>query len=478
MVHAIGVVVQTRAPRVRTFWQALAAPKPRQTPHVHQLLHDARVRDPLGHQVQTVIAMLFLFTMPLSTAAAGIAFALLAFNTLLRLPHTFRCYEPPVDARSLWWMAAFVAWCAISLKWSTNRHLGFEEIGASRVLLLPLLLWTVLDRVPWLIAAALLGVFAQNLMQVLQATDWIQWRPHEGEGRLGGLVHPIHTGMWCTAAMIWHIMATLRSRGIVRVVSILGFLIAGAGLIASGSRGPWLAAIIVMPLALLVTLIRRPDVRRPAIILATAGFITAAAATPLVYPQIAQRIEQSVSEFNDARERGVYWTSIGSRVAMTKWACEIFASHPIQGVGAGGYPAAQDKLIDFQNAVERLPAKRHRTMMIHQQPHSTWLYVLACTGLIGAALFACGVIVALRQCWRDPPDHLYADAAFFIMIAWIIGASFDSYNLNGELWGLFALLIAITMPMRPPIRLVLSAPNETPRTLLASSHHSADPDQS
>ena len=68
-------------------------------------------------------------------------------------------------------------------------------------------------------------------------------------------------------------MATLRSRGLVRVVSIVGFIIAAAGLIASGSRGPWLAAIIVLPLALLVTLVRRSDVRRPAIILATAAFI-------------------------------------------------------------------------------------------------------------------------------------------------------------------------------------------------------------
>jgi hypothetical protein len=88
------------------------------------------------------------------------------------------------------------------------------------------------------------------------------------------------------------------------------------------------------------------------------------------------------------------------------------------------------------------------------------LYLLSTTGIIGSLLFGAGVFTALRRAWRDPPNNLYADAAFFIMIGWIVGAQFDTYNLNGHLWGMFALLIALTMPKRPPLRLRLSAKDD------------------
>jgi O-antigen ligase len=442
---------------VRTFWQALAAPKPRTVEQVQRRLRDARLRDPLGHQIHTFVAMSFLVCLPLSPAAGGIAFALLAFNTLLRLPHTWRCLGPALDARCLWWLGAWVAWCAISLTWSSDPRLGFEEIGASRMLLLPLMLWPILDRAPWLIAAALMGVFAQNVMQLLQGLDWIEWRPHEGDGRLGGLVHPIHTGTWCMAAMCWHVMGMMRCTGWMRWISAAGALAACAGLIVSGSRGPWLATVVVIPLFLLVTMIRRAELRRTAITIAGIMMLGAVVAGPFVTSQIAERMDDSIAEWRDARDHGVYWTSVGSRVGMTRWAWEVFADHPIHGAGAGSYPVAQAVIPDFQAAVERLPKRRLSSMMVHKQPHSTLLYVLACTGVIGAILYFAGLVTALRQCGRDPPDHLYADAAFFIMIGWCIGSLFDCYNLNGALWGLFALLIATTMPMRPSIRLETSA---------------------
>ena len=40
-----------------------------------------------------------------------------------------------------------------------------HQIAAARVLLTPLLLWPILDRLPWLIAAALIGV-ATGLVSV------------------------------------------------------------------------------------------------------------------------------------------------------------------------------------------------------------------------------------------------------------------------------------------------------------------------
>jgi O-antigen ligase len=145
---------------------------------------------------------------------------------------------------------------------------------------------------------------------------------------------------------------------------------------------------------------------------------------------------------------------------MNRWAWAIFRAHPLCGIGAGGYPSAQAQDADFQAAMKRLPHRRFHDLMVHDHPHSSTLYLLSTTGIIGSLLFGAGVFTALRRAWRDPPNNLYADAAFFIMIGWIIGAQFDTYNLNGHLWGMFALLIALTMPKRPPLRLRLSAKDD------------------
>jgi O-antigen ligase len=445
---------------VRTIWQALAAPKPREQAAVNALMDNARLRDPLGHQIQTVLAIIYLITLPLATAASGIAFALLLANTLLRLPHTARVMDVALDVRSLWWFTAFIIWCAISLTWSPDPGHGFDEIAASRVLLTPLMLWPILDRLPWLIAAALVGVFAQNAAQLLHALDWVNLRPDEGAGRHGGLIHPIHSGAWCVAAMCWHLFASWRGRGWIRWISIVGLLIAAAGLVATGSRGPWISALISIPLMAVVTLIRRPPLRKPIIVLGAIMLVASVAAWPKARVIIADRVLASVGEWQRATDNGVYWTSVGARVGMNRWAWAIFRAHPLCGIGAGGYPSAQAQDADFQAAMKRLPHRRFHDLMVHDHPHSSTLYLLSTTGIIGSLLFGAGVFTALRRAWRDPPNNLYADAAFFIMIGWIVGAQFDTYNLNGHLWGMFALLIALTMPKRPPLRLRLSAKDD------------------
>ena len=94
----------------------------------------------------------------------------------------------------------------------------------------------------------------------------------------------------------------------------------------------------------------------------------------------------------------------------------------------------------------RKPKKAKQLLRAH--PHSVYLYVLACTGAIGG-LFLLAVIVSLiRQCWRDPPNHLYADGAFIVLIGWLIGAGFDCYNLNGHMFGLVTMVVAVTLPGR------------------------------
>src|SRR5689334_7276427 len=142
------------------------------------------------------------------------------------------------------------------------------------------MLWPVLDRLPWLIGSALLGVLAQNGVQLMQALGWMAPRTSDPADRFAGLTHAIKTATWCCAAMCWNLSAILRATGLKRWASLGLFAAATAGLVLSGSRGPWIAAAVTMPLMLLTIVIRRPSIRRAAVILSIGGLLVAGAAWP------------------------------------------------------------------------------------------------------------------------------------------------------------------------------------------------------
>jgi O-antigen ligase len=429
-------------------------------------LHDySRRRDPVGHQVHTVLAALFLFLLPLATAPKDVAFALLLGYALLRLPNTWRSYTPLLGARLVWALAAWTAWTAITILWSSNRAEGAEELGAFRAVLLPFMLWPVLDRLPWLIGAMLLGVAAQNGVQACQGLRLFGLAPAD-DGRLRGLIHPIQTGAFCAAAMCWHVSGWLVGKGWVRWASLAGLGAAGAGLVATGSRSTWIAAAVAVPLAFLLVAVRRPRRRRAVAVLAVIGVVAALGAWPLASDMVVRRVTSAWNEMRMAREEHRVGTSTGLRLAMWDWAWEIFRDHPLIGVGAGGYRTSAQALPEFSMAAENATASQ-RDYLDRGHPHSSYLHVLATTGVIGGAAFLAVIALALCNAWRDeagPPGargesslsrstaHACQPVMVAALVTWLIGAQFDAYHLNGHLFGLLGVIAAATLPLRPPVR--------------------------
>ncbi|MHC4948496.1 MAG: O-antigen ligase family protein, partial [Planctomycetota bacterium] len=358
---------------------------PRDDARIAALLRDARDRDPLGHRIQTALAGLHLFMLPLASAPSSITFGLLLANTLLRLPHTWRCYAPLGRLRLGWLLAAWFAWTAASVAWSSDPVQGIDELSASRMLLLPLLLWPLVDRLPWMVGAALAGVFAQNLVQLGQWARVPGLEP-EPDGRLPGLIHAGHTGAWCAAAIVWHLAAAIRGPRLVRVLAIGGLVAAAAGLVGSGARGPWLATLVSVPLVPLVIAIRRPGERRKVLVAVAVALVVGAVAAPVAWPAVRPRLETAAREYRAAREDGVYWTSVGLRPAMWSWAWTIWKQAPVAGIGAGGYREAVTELEDYRRAAAR--KRRKAEWMLRDHCHSIYLQALATTGAIGLALLA------------------------------------------------------------------------------------------
>lgn len=431
-------------------------PSLRERAEVQAVTNYVRERDPVGHKVHIALACLYIGMLPLLGAAKDVSFVLVVGYALIRLPNTWRAYPALLRHALLWTTLAWTIWQGCTIAWSTDPEEGLSSLRAFRVILTPLALWPVLDAVVLFIASFLIGVFTANLVQLAQGLELFGLHPADDE-RLRSMIHPIQFGTMCTAAMCWHLSALLRgSRAWWRakpwwgIATVIGLGAAVIGLIFTGSRGPWIAAGVTMPLMVVVVLLRRPSTRRAAIILLSVGIVGAVIAWPLVGHMVTTRYHQAVEELEQAVEGDEYATSTGLRLKLWSWALQFWRDAPVIGIGAGSYKSAQYENAEFQRLVAEHP--EDEDYLARHHAHQTYLHVLCCTGLIGAVLMAAVLLIVITRAWKDPADHLYADGTFFALVGWLVGANFDAYHLNGHLFGLFWFLAAITMTHRLPAR--------------------------
>ena len=422
-------------------------------------LRYARQRDPIGDRVQFAFAALYLLTLAMAgTSAKDVAWGSLAVCAVARLPLIWRCYTVLLRDRLLWLLAAWGAWRLLSLLWSPDPGQGFDECAAARVLLTPLLMWPVLDRATLFVGVFLVGVFGHNLVQLSQAMHWFGLEPDVNE-RLNGLLHPIHLGGLCLAAMTWQVSALVHSRG-ARPATIALWLVglgaATAGLVFTGSRGPWIAAAVAIPMTVLVIGIRRPATRRAAVALAVGGLVAGAASWPWTGDYVRFRLDQAVTQFavssTDAADLD---TEVGWRLGRWLGAGRIALDHPIAGTGAGGYGHAM-----LEGEYREITAETHHA-------HSLYLHDAATLGFTGVGFTLVVLFGCLRRAWSDPPRDRYGDGSFFVLAGWLIGAVFDCYHFSGTMFGLFGVVIALTMPRRASTHSTFE-----PR----SDHDGSDPD--
>ena len=390
---------------------------------------------PDGDVIHTVLAMTYLALLPLATSPKDIAWAALAVCAVVRLPFTWRCYASLLRDPLLWLVAGWTAWRVLSLLWSPDRMAGLDEMGAFRVLLLPLMVWPVLDRAPWLIGALLVGVFGQNLVQLGQYLHWFGLQPDVND-RLGGFMHPIKAAGLNAAAMCWHLSVLLhvRRRPVLQWIALVGLIAATGGLVVSGSRGPWIAAAFTMPLMVAVTAIRWPATRRAAIIVTVTAVVAAAAAWPVAGDFVTMRIKQATADLASARgPDGDYLTDTGLRLARWSAAWQILQDHPLAGTGAGG----------FGPAVRAMG--RGELAGNNQHAHSVYLHEAATTGALGLLLTLSVLGGCALRAFRSAPGTLYAHATGFVLITWLVGGLFDCYQLNGTMFGLFSVVLALSI---------------------------------
>lgn len=377
---------------------------------------------------------------------------------LLRTPHLWRTW-PIVFLHSMMLaVLAFAGWVAISLTWSDNPRLGVEELGALRWAWIPLVVYPVLNHRRWLIVALITGFLIANAAQAwpgiarMMGADPI-W--HRAQGRYSGWWHPVIAGSLLTAALGLHLPAALRGHGRTRIIGIVGAGITLMAVLATGSRGAWIASALLLAMAVLMharTLIhhwRSTGLAGVAIALMIGSVVS----IPALRSAVVQRFHAASDDISRAVHERDYTTDTGARILMNAKAIDAFTASPIIGVGAGGYRA-------WAEADLLLHGHEPGTFFIHDHAHSMPLHLLATTGLVGGAIFLTILILAFRGArWhaRRHPDDPYTAGPIYALAGLMLAGLTDAIHINAQTGAMLFMLLALCMSPYPTPRAIRSA---------------------
>ena len=279
-----------------------------------------------------------------------------------------------------------------------------------------------LRRAMWAVALAAGGLAALTVYQQLTksydetflglATVSVGTYP-----RSHGPTNPVFFAQLLAAASmlglyLWMASATRLGK----LIAFACFGVCLAGIAYTASRG----AVLAVACALLVAAVLRP--RRLLLPLAAVG-VALAVAVPALSEEYLQRFATLGSVVSAPSTQAITAAPEGSlrgRLGETLAATEMFADHPILGVGQGNYP---NRYAEYSREVGLEKRVGERT------PHSLIMEALSQTGVVGTAALLALLGVALVGSWRardarEPGAGLLAEGTFVALVALLVSGMF------------------------------------------------------
>ncbi len=467
-----------------------------------RLFIEQRERDKTGHAIHLGCAAFWCFFLSWPTTYTEVALAPLLLCFVIRMTGQYRVLIPLGWNRAVWLALALIGWTALSAAWSAEPSHWLDDVGPMRYAVVLALLWPVLDRRDVLILALSLGLFCGILSQLLHAgavwTHHPAWSPwHRAPARLSGWWDPVIAGSLLCAGLGLHLAGPMRRGGNVRLKQLAAFMsLLTLGCIGiTGTRGAWIGAAGLVVAALGLNFFMgfssaapgasgatKPGTRKRRLGAAVAGLgaLALIGGGLLMVPRVHYRFVRGKNEVVAAFEHQNYRTDTGARLLMWKEALVALATHPIGGVGAGGYHAwalahikAEGSEAE-QAAVEPRPAPKGpgRTWRggggIHRHAHSWPMHTLATTGLVGAALtiglIVCTIVGGARRAVGEGEDggrgeggtrgfvleRGYALGPMLAAIGIVLAGMFDSILVNQQTAAMWWTLVALCLTWRPP----------------------------
>lgn len=409
-------------------------------------------RDLIGVRLQWVFITAGLVVFTTSTSATEIALAPAAVYSVIRLNNTWRTYISCLLQPALWLSVALALWSALSLSWTPNVRHGLDELAMARVLGLWIILWPMIEYRRWFIGALCVGFALGNAVQLLHVVGTaldlplLQWNRHLG--RNSGWWDPVVGGTLLTGALGLHLPAALMGSGRWRAVGVAGCVITGMGILATGTRGAWIASAALTLIALGIAGAHELRRRRFGARTLWGGLVVIALTLTLGWLVAGGTVKSRFSEARGELTRassGDYDTFTGARLLMGRWGVDAIRQHPIRGVGLGGYRAS------VRAQLER-DGKDPDTLSVHDHAHNTLIQIGATTGLVGV-LLALGVFgVSLASGFKGTTGERFASydsGPAFALLGLFLAGGFDVVHLNSQTGALLGALIVLCAAARP-----------------------------
>jgi O-antigen ligase len=358
----------------------------------------------------------------------------------------------------------------VTLAWSPEVKQGLREVGANRWVWAIVLLWPVMMHRTLLIAALAAGFLCGNMSQLLHAVgqawsiEWLVWP--RLEDRNSGWWDPVVGGTLLVGALGLHLPAAAMGRGLARALGLAGTVVTLLAIVATGTRGAWIAAagLVVIVAGVAVAMRLRASSRlsiersgrsertegvtrgssvakigTAALVILIAGVVGWVA----VGDSALRRIAEARQEVSRAQE-GDYETYTGARLLMAQWAARAVREQPM-GVGAGGYRAWVHERMRERGAEQLVP-------YVHGHAHNALLHIGATVGVVGLVLAG---MVMLAGLWGGfshlGPGGLgsYSAGPGFALVGLVLVSMFDVVHLNAQTGALLAGLLGLCLVSRP-----------------------------
>ncbi|MDP7070949.1 MAG: O-antigen ligase family protein [Phycisphaerales bacterium] len=416
-------------------------------------LNRAAQEDPTGHKVHAAMAAVCVGLLPITTAGSTIALVVLMVYACLRLHCTAGVTKDAMRRPVVLVSICLVVWWATTLLWSPAESLGVEHLRATRWLVLPLLVWPVIEYRSILMLCMLVGVAGLNVSQFVEVAG--QYVESGGfDDRVGGLMtHEPFAGLWSAVGIVgWSVLLMVGARWL-KMIAAIGLMLATAGVVVAGGRGAWVALAATILVMVPLIWVRWPHYRRPVLIAVAIAPVVATASWPILGGAAIKVYKHTRYGVTKYFETG---NAAGHQMIRLMWAqraLSYWSTDPIEGVGLGGFSSLISKdevLRDASIAANRNdrsddPDWRGYTA---EHPHNTYLVALTETGLIGFGLLVSLLIFAWRLCWNIARQGGVGLALLGWMLLWLVGAAFDCYMYAGQMVSLLAVIVSLSMAGR------------------------------
>jgi O-antigen ligase len=434
-----------------------------------------------GYPFHVVLAMVFCAGVAGPMAAVELAGLVAAGCFVLRLPFVSRGLRDAMLQPALLVLVLWVAWVWVQLWRGGLGEAGLHEASYQRWSYAFLVLWAVMDRRRWLIAAMCVG-FA--LAQLAQGFEWIGHRwgveklvwshppAPDPAARISGWWHqPAVGGSMLVACLGLHLGPAILGAGRKRWIASGACVATLAGLLLTGTRGAWIAAIVLVGCVVIAALglrARAGESRRLVGVVSIAGVLMLGGVFVLDGPRA--RVMAMAGDVRAAWTRGDLDSDVGGRILAARAALDAVATNPIAGIGPGNFNAH----VRTFAAREGIAVAPHRFDHL-KTAHNALLHTLATQGIIGAALLCagvtCAVFAGLRPRLASGVPRLreylgtYGASPAVALVGLTLASAFDTITLNASTGALFTVLVALC---------VATPPAESRRSLMNLADSSSD----